>query len=254
MTPDQRRAKERFIARRGFWHASLDPLLWLNPRLFERYVDYSALSLRTSLLSPKEREFIYIAIDCNANHLYEPGLRLHLQNAIRIGASALELGQVMQLVGLIGVHSLLEGLPALLEEAGKEWDAASQPLDPEQSAKKAAYMERMGNWPDGFELMLRLDAECFDVISDLDEIVRNAGPISPKVQSLIRLAADIAATSMYLPGARQRIREALHHGATPEEIAEVFQLVSVVGLHSCTFGAPILIEEIERAAGQGPAA
>jgi alkylhydroperoxidase/carboxymuconolactone decarboxylase family protein YurZ len=52
---------------------------------------------------------------------------------------------------------------------------------------------------------------------------------------------------MYMPGVRAHIRQALEFGATRQEIMEVFQLVSVLGVHSLTVGLPIFVEELKRA-------
>jgi alkylhydroperoxidase/carboxymuconolactone decarboxylase family protein YurZ len=43
------------------------------------------------------------------------------------------------------------------------------------------------------------------------------------------------------------MRNALRHGATSQEIMEVLQLVSVLGIHSATLGVPILLEEWQAA-------
>ncbi|MDF2471321.1 MAG: carboxymuconolactone decarboxylase, partial [Rhodococcus erythropolis] len=37
---------------------------------------------------------------------------------------------------------------------------------------------------------------------------------------------------------------ALDMGVTPKEILEVLKLTTVVGIHSCNVGVPILMEEI----------
>ncbi len=68
------------------------------------------------------------------------------------------------------------------------------------------------------------------------------GALEPRHKELIYIAVDASATHLYLPGLRQHIRNALGHGATREEILEVFELVSVLGIHACTEGAPILAE------------
>ena len=58
-------------------------------------------------------------------------------------------------------------------------------------------------------------------------------------------AIDAATTHLYEPGLRTHIRNALRYGATKEEIMEVLELVSVLGIHSCTLGVPVLLEELE---------
>ena len=39
---------------------------------------------------------------------------------------------------------------------------------------------------------------------------------------------------------------ALRYGATKEEIMEVYQLTSVLGMHTCTMGVPVLLDELRK--------
>jgi alkylhydroperoxidase/carboxymuconolactone decarboxylase family protein YurZ len=64
-------------------------------------------------LSAKEKELIYCAFDACATHMYTPGLKLHMQNAIRYGATPEELMQVLELASLIGIHSSMVGAQVL---------------------------------------------------------------------------------------------------------------------------------------------
>ena len=43
---------------------------------------------------------------------------------------------------------------------------------------------------------------------------------------------------------RRHIRKALELGATKQEITAVLQCVSVLGIHTMSLGAPILLEEV----------
>ncbi|MOA68250.1 hypothetical protein D3C78_1957820 [compost metagenome] len=51
---------------------------------------------------------------------------------------------------------------------------------------------------------------------------------------------------------RRHIRKALEVGASVEEVLAVLQLTSVLGIHSLALGAPILIEEAQKLAADGP--
>jgi alkylhydroperoxidase/carboxymuconolactone decarboxylase family protein YurZ len=59
---------------------------------------------------------------------------------------------------------------------------------------------------------------------------------------------------MYGPGVRRHIRKALDLGATKEEIAAVLQLTSVLGIHTMSLGAPILLEELAAQDSANPGA
>jgi alkylhydroperoxidase/carboxymuconolactone decarboxylase family protein YurZ len=67
--------------------------------------------------------------------------------------------------------------------------------------------------------------------------------LDPKTYELIAIAVDASCTHMYAPGVRTHIRKALELGVTFEEIAAVLQLTSVLGIHTMSMGAPILLEE-----------
>lgn len=68
--------------------------------------------------------------------------------------------------------------------------------------------------------------------------------LDAKTYEFLAIAVDASVTHMYAPGVRTHIRKALELGATPEEIAAVLQLTAVLGLHTMSLGAPILLEEL----------
>ena len=58
------------------------------------------------------------------------------------------------------------------------------------------------------------------------------------------MAVNAATTHLYAPGVRRHMRNALNHGATPQEIMETIELTTFLGIHSCNLAVPILIEEL----------
>jgi alkylhydroperoxidase/carboxymuconolactone decarboxylase family protein YurZ len=115
---DDRRAalKADFEAKRGYWHGFWDGLLELDPEFFQAYVDFSAYPWESGVLEPKVKELIYTAFDASATHMYVPGLRQHIENALGYGATPAEVMEVFELASTIGIHGYLVGLPILLEE------------------------------------------------------------------------------------------------------------------------------------------
>ncbi|MGW2412464.1 carboxymuconolactone decarboxylase family protein [Streptomyces tubercidicus] len=71
-----------------------------------------------------------------------------------------------------------------------------------------------------------------------------SGVLEPKFIELLCIAVDASATHMYGPGVQRHIRSALDLGATPEEILTVLQLTTLVGVHACNIGVPLLVEEL----------
>ena len=78
------------------------------------------------------------------------------------------------------------------------------------------------------------------------------GVLPLKTIELICVALNAACTNMDERGTRRHIRAALEAGATREEILEVLKCASAMAIHSCSLGAPILLEEA-KAAGVEPA-
>lgn len=109
--------KDRFLSSRGAWTSFLEQMLILDPELLEAYEQYSTVPWKRGLISPKHKELIYIAIDSQPTHLYETGLRVHIKNALKQGATREEIIDVFALVSSVGFHSLTMGLPILQEEA-----------------------------------------------------------------------------------------------------------------------------------------
>jgi alkylhydroperoxidase/carboxymuconolactone decarboxylase family protein YurZ len=73
-----------------------------------------------------------------------------------------------------------------------------------------------------------------------------------KTVELIGLAVNAACTNLNPEGTRRHIRAALDAGASRDEILMVLKMASLLSIHSCSLGAPILLEEA-KAAGVGPA-
>jgi alkylhydroperoxidase/carboxymuconolactone decarboxylase family protein YurZ len=242
---DRRRdLREAFIEARGFWTPLWEGVLELDPDFFEAYVSFSSVPWSKGTLEPKVKELVYIAMDAAATHLFVPGIRQHIRNALEHGATREEIMEVLELTSTLGIHACNIGVPILVEEL----EAAGQPLDRElsdrQRALQADFTAKRGYWHQFWDDVLALDPDFFEAYTQFSSVPWTSGVLEPKVKELIYTAFDVAATHLYEPGLRQHIRNALDLGATKEEIMEVIELVSVIGIHSCAVGVPILLEEL----------
>lgn len=77
------------------------------------------------------------------------------------------------------------------------------------------------------------------------------GNLPLKTIELIRVALNAACTTLDAEGTRTHIRAALEAGASRDEILVVLKMASLLAIHSCSLGAPLLLEEA-RAAGVEP--
>jgi alkylhydroperoxidase/carboxymuconolactone decarboxylase family protein YurZ len=101
-----------------------------------------------------------------------------------------------------------------------------------------------GNWNPAWDAIAELDPVWAEKFMAMGAHTVMSGVLEPKVLEFLAIAVDASCTHMYAPGTRRHIRKALELGATREEIAAVLQAVSVLGIHSSSLGAPILLEEL----------
>jgi alkylhydroperoxidase/carboxymuconolactone decarboxylase family protein YurZ len=247
MDDRQRQLRDEFVDACGFWNSALQSLLELDAGFFEAYLRLTACPRRGGQLEPKVREFISIAVDGAATHLHEPGLRQHIRNALAHGASKEELTEVLELTSTLGIHACNIGVPLLLEAANGRGGTQS-PLTERQLELKASFEAKRGYWHPFWDGLLELDPDFFEAYLGFSGHPWTHGVLEPKVKELIYVAFDVSATHLYVPGLKLHIENALGLGATKEELMEVFELASTIGIQTCTVGVPILLEELERAA------
>ena len=120
-SPDE--IRNEFVRTRGYWNPFWEGLLELDPEFFQAYLNFSGVPWRKGVLEPKIKELIYTAIDASTTHLYEPGLRQHIRNALSYGATREEIMEVLELVSVLGIHSCTLGVPVLMEELARHEEA-----------------------------------------------------------------------------------------------------------------------------------
>jgi alkylhydroperoxidase/carboxymuconolactone decarboxylase family protein YurZ len=239
-----RRAFENAL---GYWNPVCDQVLDTSPDWFAAWLAYAAVPWRTGTLEPKVKEFISITLNVSASHPHEPALRLHIANALRLGATQAEILEVFQVISILGVHSMMLSVPILLEETranGRDIDLTQ--LSPYQAELKARYQASRGYWPPFWDAILSLAPDFFEAHERLGALPFENGVLEPKVREFILIAVDASTTHLFATGVRTHTSAALRHGATVEEVVEVLELTSVLGTQSMTFGVPILMEEVAK--------
>lgn len=96
-------------------------------------------------------------------------------------------------------------------------------------------LDKLREWdPLGAELLLRVGSNPW-----------NSGVLPRKEVELISLALNCSCTNLDEAGTRRHIRGALDAGATRDEILLVLKCGVGLAIHSCSLGAPILLEEMK---------
>ena len=245
LTEQQQKIKDEFIEVRGTWGDTWEAILRLDPEFLRTYLEFSAVPWRKNHLDDKIKEFIYIAVDANATHMYLPGVRQHIKAALALGATPQEIMEVLELSATLGIHAMNIGVPILVEvltEKGLRTGPAE--LTEFQEEIKADFTRTRGYWHSFWDEMLELDPELFAAYTEFSSHPWRHGTLEPKIKEFIYIAFDSEATHLYVKGLKLHIENAVGYGATAQEILEVMEIASVLGIHAVTAGAPILAVEL----------
>lgn len=110
---ERQQIKSAFESQRGYWSAMNETLLRTDPSWFSAYTRYSSHPWLHGTLSPKVRELIYIAIDLSCTHLFDTGVKPHIENALRYGASVEEIVEVLATIAPLGFASVRLAAPVI---------------------------------------------------------------------------------------------------------------------------------------------
>ena len=100
----------------GNWNPDWEPFAKLDPAWTEKVIAMAIAPAVAGALDAKTIELIGIALDASCTHMYAPGVRRHIQRALKAGATGQEITAVLQIASMQGLHSMCLGGPILLEE------------------------------------------------------------------------------------------------------------------------------------------
>jgi alkylhydroperoxidase/carboxymuconolactone decarboxylase family protein YurZ len=110
-------------------------------------------------------------------------------------------------------------------------------------SKRVDEARENGPWDDAFAQLREWDASWAETCFKMTTAPWREGVLSRKLVELICVAINAACTNLNPDGTRRHIRKALAAGATRDEILMILKMASVMAIHSCSLGAPILLEE-----------
>ncbi len=109
----------------------------------------------------------------------------------------------------------------------------------------------VGPWNEALNKLREWDPKWAEACLKMSTNPWTSGVLPRRLVELIGVALNAACTNLNPEGTRRHIRAALAAGATRDEILMVLKCASVMSIHSCSLGAPILLEEA-KAAGVTP--
>jgi len=104
-----------------------------------------------------------------------------------------------------------------------------------------------GPWESAFDTLREWDPKWAEACFKMTTNPWTNGVLPGKFIELVSLGLNAACTNLNPEGTRRHIRAALDVGATREEILFVLKCASVMAIHSCSLGAPVLLEECRAA-------
>jgi len=104
-----------------------------------------------------------------------------------------------------------------------------------------------GPWDQALEQLQEWDPQWATVCAKMATNPWSSGVLPRKFVELVGVGLNAACTNLNPDGTRRHIRAALEAGASRDEILMVLKMASVMAIHSCSLGAPILLEEAKAA-------
>lgn len=249
----QRALQNRFVELNGYWSSGWEAVLRGDKDFFEACLELMGAPAKLEKLQPSMRELIHIAINVACTHFNAAGTRRHVRRALDKGATSNEIAETVQLAAVLGIHSCSIGVPLLLTlngtSDGTDGSETAQ-LDASRQQLKDNFIAKRGYWTPIWDGLLQRSPDFFAAYTRFSSTPWEKGVLSPKNKELIYIAIDIVTNHLFVPGTEIHMKNALGYGASIDEILEVIETVSLIGLDSAALGFEILEEEMGRQLGR----
>ncbi len=100
----------------GQWNSAWDPFYELDPAWTDEFMAAGIGIYSSGVLPARDIELLSVAFDASYTHMYAPGTRRHIRNALKAGASVQEVMEVLKLCVVQGMQACNMGVPILKEE------------------------------------------------------------------------------------------------------------------------------------------
>lgn len=240
MHVDRDELRARVLRLRGYVGPFQESMIALDPEWVERYLAFVCAPNDNGRISMRLTQLIYVAIDAVPSHLYPKGIGTHAELALKHGATPDELIETLEIAASLTTLTLEAAFPILAEEL----KGVPPPGDAAALADRfAAISPETPGW---LAPAAAIAPETAGALVDMVAHPWRRGALPAKERAIIALACNATPAVLVAEGIRRHIREALSHGASGEEIADVICLASGIGVHALAVGAPILMEVLGR--------
>jgi alkylhydroperoxidase/carboxymuconolactone decarboxylase family protein YurZ len=231
--------------------ASFDAIAEMDPAIGRAYLGLAEATEKRGALEPKHRALISLALSATPTHLQERYTRIHMADAIAKGATHAEICEVLELASVLGIHGFIPGVKMMMERLGGIEGARkklpAKQLERAEEAKKK-FLAARGYMGDVWEANCLMAPDFVEAYATYSGVPWQTSALPSKIKEFIYIAIDLSPTHGDVGGATFHMNAAMdHHGATIDEVMEVFELIGLVGFQTHMMALPVLKDELEKA-------
>lgn len=234
----------------GIEHPALATVAEMDPPLAREFAAMARAINQSNALSKKDQALIFIAINSAVVHLNAEMVRAYIAAALREGATAGEIREVLELTSVLGIHGTLPGV-LILTDAEGGLDEMRANASPERKARAeaahAAFEAKRGALTPAWQSCTYHVPALVEAYAGFSGVPWGTGHLSPKMKELVYVAIDLIPQHVHAEGTRVHMKKARANGASDAEINSILQMLALLGIQTHMLALPILKEELDKA-------
>ncbi|MCB1388764.1 MAG: carboxymuconolactone decarboxylase family protein [Rhodobacteraceae bacterium] len=234
----------------GIDHPSLAVIAEMDPPLAAEFATMARAVGTANALSPKDQALIQVAINSTVVHLNAEMVRAYIAAAIREGATAGEIREVLELTSVLGIHGTIPGVLIMADEEGG-LEAIKANAAPERKARAAAahaaFEAKRGFLTPAWQANTYFVPDLVAAYAGFSGVPWSTSHLSAKMKELVYIAIDLLPQHVHLEGTRVHMKKARANGASEAEIVSVVMMIALMGVQTHMLALPILKEELAKA-------
>lgn len=236
--------RNQFERLHGYWSEDVDAALNADPHYFAGYLKMADVSLGSTHLDPKVRALVMVVANASVTLLKPQEVRRNIKVALNAGATKDEVREALELASSSGIHAYWSCISLFMEQVEEHGFSLDEvfPKDVHYETLKKDFIATRGVWSEGVEAMARPSPAFFEGYTEWTSAPWRNGSLTPAVRELLYLTVSIQyGTEGGMSAMRLHMKSAFDNGATPQQILQVMQIVSCLGLLSVLAGAREII-------------
>jgi alkylhydroperoxidase/carboxymuconolactone decarboxylase family protein YurZ len=234
----------------GIDHDTLEVMAGMDPEMTRAFTGMAEAVRASNVLGDKEQALVHLALNAAVVHLNAGMVRAYIAAALRAGATAGEIREVLQLTSVLGIHGTIPGV-LILTDAEGGLEAMRANASPERRARAkvahATFEAKRGMLTPAWQACTYHVPDLVEAYADFSGVPWATSHLSPKMKELIYVAIDLMPQHTHMEGTRVHMAKARKNGASEAEIASILQMIALMGIQTHMLALPILQEELAKA-------